>query len=208
MGTGSSSSRDESRAHVARKHSVSKSNDNIGVTTDRISDIPQRSGSFQAMVRVGDAVTAYLRTGKGEPVIVLRRADAPDVLWAHVLAEVSSRFRAILPERAPEGAAFAPWFRSFLDGLGLGAVRVVADAHFGICCTQSGVHDPDWISMLVIVADRMPLDELERAINTIRMQTETEARVSDSPTTLMAADLATPQATAAAIVQQLNPPTR
>jgi len=123
------------------------------VTYERTSDLPQRSGSFQAMVRAGDSVTSYLRTGKGEPVVLLRRTRHLEPLWGIVLAEVSHSFRAIVPEHAPDGEHFATWFRSFLDGLGLGAVRVVSDAHFGMCCVDAGVLDPDWLSVLVVLAE-------------------------------------------------------
>ncbi len=129
------------------------------VTTNRTSDLPQRSGSFQAMVRAGDSMTSYLRSGRGEPVILLRRTrvdDAADAalhesLWGLVLGDVSSAYRAILPDHAPNGADFATWFRSFLDGLGLGAVRVVADASYALRCIESDLLCADWIVMLVVV---------------------------------------------------------
>jgi hypothetical protein len=105
------------------------------------------------MVRAGNSVTAYLRTGRGDPVVLLRRAQHADALWGIALGEVSQSFRAIVPEHAPPGAEFGPWFRTFLDGLGLGAVRVVSDAHFGQCCADAGLLDPDWLSMLVVLDD-------------------------------------------------------
>jgi len=121
------------------------------VTYDRSSDLPQRSGSFQAMVRAGNSVTSYLRTGRGDPVVLLRRPRHEDALWGVLLAEVSHTFRAIVPEHSPTGAEFGEWFRSFLDGLGLGAVGVVSDAHFSMCCLDANLLDPDWLSTLVVV---------------------------------------------------------
>lgn len=135
------------------KRRVSDSSELLPVTNDRNPDLPQRSGSFQAMVRAGNSVTAYLRTGRGDPVVLLRRAQHADALWGIVLGEVSQSFRAIVPEHAPPGAEFGPWFRAFLDGLGLGTVRVVSDAHFGRCCADAGLLDPDWLSMLVVLDD-------------------------------------------------------
>jgi hypothetical protein len=123
------------------------------VTTNRTSDLPQRSGSFQAMVRAGDSLTSYLRTGKGAPVILLRRATHDARLWELLLGDVSSAFRVILPEHAPHGAEFGSWFRSFLDGLGLGAVQVVADAHYGLCCIDAELLEPDWIRVLIVVSN-------------------------------------------------------
>ena len=87
-------------------------------------------------------------------MVLLRRATHDDPLWGVVLAEVSHGFRAIVPEYAPTGDEFASWFRSFLDGLGLGAVFVVSDAHFGMCCIDAGLLDPDWLSALVVLTDR------------------------------------------------------
>jgi hypothetical protein len=134
------------------------------VTNDQDSHLPQRSGSFQAIVRAGNSITAYLRTGKGEPVILLRRATHADLLWGHVLAEVSHSFRAIVPEHAPVGDEFATWFRSFLDGLGLSAIRVVADAHFAIRCAESGLLDAEWLTVLVVVSSIAERDLVANAL--------------------------------------------
>jgi hypothetical protein len=145
------------------------------VTNDRSSDIPQRSGSFQAMVRAGDSITAYLRTGKGNPVILLRRNGHADALWGLVLAEVGKGYRAIIPERAPHGAEFADWFRSFVDGLGLGAAGVVADAHFGACFSDVRLLDPDWLTTLVVVCDRDEADAVRAALDNVAMDDATRS---------------------------------
>jgi hypothetical protein len=170
------------------------------VTNDRTSDLPQRSGSFQAMVRAGDSVTAYLRTGKGEPVVLLRRAGHADALWGLLLAEVSSAFRAILPEQAPPGDSFASWFRSFLDGLGLGTVRVVADAHFGVRCAESGLLDPDWLTILVVVTDDVEHSAVRRAFE----ETIATNGPSNVPTTIIVNDGASWHAVAADTVARLR----
>lgn len=168
------------------------------MTYDRTSDLPQRSGSFQAMVRAGNSVTAYLRTGKGEPVVLLRRTGHDDALWAYLLAEVSNSFRAILPEQAPQGADFASWFPSFLDGLGLGAVRVVADAHFGVRCAETGLLDPDWLTVLVVVSNR---DEHDRVSNALAAGVRAEPAI---PTTIVTSDADDPYAVAAHAVHLLK----
>ncbi len=166
------------------------------MTTNHYSDLPQRSGSFQAMVRAGDSVTAYLRTGKGPPVILLRRAEHADPLWGLVLGEVARAHRAILPERAPDGAGFGAWFRSFLDGLGFGAVRVAADAHFGVLCAESGVLEPDWLTALVVVSQPADYDAVARALGAIG-----DSRV---PSCIVRADAGDPRAVAILTVQQLQ----
>ena len=166
------------------------------VTYNQTSDLPQRSGSFQALVRAGNSVTAYVRTGKGEPVIILRRAGYAEQHWAVVLDQVATSYRAIVPEKAPEGSEFPAWFRSFLDGLGLGTVRVVADAHFGVRCTESGLLDPEMLTVLVVVSHAAEYDAITRSL-----ARETVMRV---PALIVSADGEDPQAVALLTVRQLQ----
>lgn len=178
------------------KRTVSSTSEFRTVTYDRNSDLPQRSGSFQAMVRAGESVTAYLRTGKGEPVVLLRRTSNGDSIWGLLMGEVSNSFRVIVPERAPEGDDFAQWFRSFLDGLGLGTVRVVADAHFGARCAETGLLDPDWLTMLVVVSNAA-----EQATVTAAFAAYADAGVA---TTILTTDGEDPMHIASRTVQQLK----
>jgi hypothetical protein len=136
----------------------------VFVTYNQTPDIPQRSGSFQALVRAGNSVTAYVRTGKGETVLILRREGYAEQLWALVLEQVATGFRAILPEKVPDGAEFTLWFKSFLDGLGLGVVRVVADAHYGILCAESGLLDPELLTVLVVISHAAEYDAITRSL--------------------------------------------
>lgn len=119
-------------------------------TSDRAADIPQRSGSFQAVVRAGDAVVAYLRTGAGKPVLLLRRADSDVLLWATLLERISEQFRVLLPESMPDEASFANWFAAFHDGLGLGPVRIVADSAYGVAVLRMALVHSDRVDRLVI----------------------------------------------------------
>ena len=166
------------------------------VTYNQTPDIPQRSGSFQALVRAGNSVTAYIRTGKGEPVIILRRAGYAEQLWALVLDQVATGFRAIVPESAPEGSEFAAWFRSFLDGLGLGTVRVVADAHYGVRCAESGLLDPEMLTVLVVISHAAEYDAISRSL-----ARESVVRV---PAIIVSADTNDPQEIALLTVRQLQ----
>lgn len=119
-------------------------------TSDRVAEIPQRSGSFQAVVRAGDAVVAYLRTGAGQPVLLLRRADSDILLWATLLERISEHFRVLIPEAMPDEASFAQWFAAFHDGLGLGPVRIVADSAYGVAVLQMALIHGDRVNRLVI----------------------------------------------------------
>ena len=166
------------------------------VTYNQTSDIPQRSGSFQAMVRAGNSVTSYVRTGKGEPVIILRRPGSAEPLWALVLDQVATSYRAILPDKAPEGAEFAIWFKSFLDGLGLGIVRVIADAHYGVLCAESGLLDPELLTVLVVISQAAEYDAITRSL-----ARESVVRV---PAIVVSADTSDPHETALLTVRQLQ----
>jgi len=148
------------------------------------------------MVRAGNSVTAYVRTGKGEPVLILRRPGYAEPLWALVLDQVATSYRAILPEKAPEGAEFAPWFRSFLDGLGLGIVRVVADAHYGVRCAESGLLDPELLTVLVVLSDAAEYDAITRSL-----ARESVVRV---PAIIVSTDTNDPQEIALLTVRQLQ----
>lgn len=184
------------RGQGVRKQGVSGADELWFVTNDQDSHLPQRSGSFQAMVRAGNSVTAYLRTGKGEPVILLRRAHHADALWGLILSEVSHSFRAIVPEHAPTGEEFATWFRSFLDGLGLTAISVVADAHFAIRCAQSGLLDAEWLTVLVVVSSIAERDVVAEALRTPAGETVNAAIVVD--------DAESPHAVATTAVNHLK----
>ena len=127
---------------------------------------------------------------------VLRRAGQAERLWNLVLDEVANSYRAILPERAPEGAGFETWFRTFLDGLGLGTVRVVADAHFGVRCAESGLLDPEMLTVLVVVSHAAEYDAITRSL-----ARETVMRV---PALIVSADGEDPQAVALLTVRQLQ----
>ncbi len=172
------------------------------MTYDRYSDLPQRSGAFQAVVRAGDSVTAYLRMGRGQPVVLLRHAAHDEAIWGMVLSEVGQRHRAIVPEQAPDGADFPAWFALFLDGLGLGAVGVVSDAHFGMCCLDADVTHPDRITTLVILADADSAASLSTSSATMPSDDAMQGAVR-SPVYVLRTDGLDPFAVATRAVDQL-----
>lgn len=124
------------------------------VTQDKTADVPPRSGRFRAMVRAGESVTAYLRTGNGKPVILLRVADHHDRLWALALEQLSLGFRVILPELSPDPSTLDDWFETFHDGLGIGAASLVVDDNYTVAALRLAVASGSRVDRLVIVSRR------------------------------------------------------
>lgn len=123
------------------------------VTYDKTADIP-RSGRFRAMVRAGESVTAYLRTGNGKPVILLRVADHHDRLWALTLEQLSLGHRVILPELAPDPSTLDDWFGAFHDGLGIGAASLVVDDNYAVPALRLALAHGSRVERLVFVSTR------------------------------------------------------
>ena len=124
-----------------------------------IAEAPPRSGRFRAMVRAGENVTAYLRTGNGKPVILLRIADHHDRLWALTLEHLSLGYRVILPEIAPDPASLDDWFAAFHDGLGIGAASLVVDDNYAVPATRLALAHGSRIERVVFVSTRSSTGE-------------------------------------------------
>jgi hypothetical protein len=110
-----------------------------------------------AAVCNGPVNASYRRAGRGSTVVALTAAN-----WRGgpaVFAALARDFRLIVPELAVPSAAstdhpaFAGWLTSFLDGLGLDAVSLVADERFGAVALGSALLDPDRIDGVAIVLD-------------------------------------------------------
>jgi pimeloyl-ACP methyl ester carboxylesterase len=111
------------------------------------------------MVRAGENVTAYLRTGNGKPVILLRIADHHDRLWALTLEQLSLGFRVILPEVAPDAATLEDWFTAFHDGLGIGAASLVVDDNYAVAATRLALAHGTRIDRLVFISTKSSAGE-------------------------------------------------
>lgn len=92
--------------------------------------LPQRSGTFRAVVHAGTAATAYLRIGTGRPVVCLRSTATP--AWDLLIARLSSAFCVLVPDLPATTPAAPDWLTSFLDGLGLTDAIVVAESPAGV----------------------------------------------------------------------------
>lgn len=121
--------------------------------SDEPSELPTRTGSFRAVVRVGTTVTEYSRSGSGKPVVVLGLTEALRRCPRSVLQEaLSSRFKVILPESSPTPGEFVGWLRAFLDGLGLGRVSLVADDSLGVAAIGFTLIESDRVDHLVLIS--------------------------------------------------------
>ncbi len=115
-----------------------------------------RTGSFRAVVRVGDTATEYVRSGSGRPVILLTQAANPLPLWNAVIEAVAERYRLIAPDVTPGADDFAVWLGQFLDGLGLARVLVLADGPMSAPAIGFAMLDPDRVERLVVITPTAP----------------------------------------------------
>jgi hypothetical protein len=113
--------------------------------------------AIRAEVFAGDAVTAYVRIGRGRPVVMLRRTMAASnasagSFWDAVMEAVARRCRVVAPENAVGREGFSLWLTSFLDGLGIPRVSLVADGDVAVEAIAFGLSQNDRMERLVLVA--------------------------------------------------------
>lgn len=112
-----------------------------------------RTGSFKAVVRAGTEETAYHRTGAGRPIVALSRRPLDDPGWNPLIETLATRYRVIVPMLDTARPDFAVWLRSFLDGIGLTAVVLLADEPLSAPAVGFAVLDTDRVEALVVLAD-------------------------------------------------------
>ncbi|HRP08392.1 MAG TPA: hypothetical protein PLL69_07880 [Gemmatimonadales bacterium] len=115
------------------------------------SGLPQRSGSFRAVVQSGTTVTAYLRIGRGRPVLLLRHGSSPLPAWDALLETLSDSWRVVAPEVPVEPSRLGGWLTGFLDGLGLADTAAVADPALSAALLTFVRTEPQRISRLVVL---------------------------------------------------------
>lgn len=79
-----------------------------------------------AEVRAGDHVTRYVRRGSGSPVIVVGANAKENALWAPLVENLAARHRLVIPETPKAEQDVAAWLRSFIEGIGVSSVALVA----------------------------------------------------------------------------------
>lgn len=105
----------------------------------------------RASVGAGGVDTEYLRAGRGGQVVLVLAANADHSRTAELLLRsLSASCCAIAPvidgEPVDEG-----WLQNFVDGLGLGAVQIIAEEQFAAAARAFAASDPSRVERLSFV---------------------------------------------------------
>jgi hypothetical protein len=89
--------------------------------------------------------------GAGQPVVVADEAMTPSSLWPELIGRLAEGRRLIIPEVQGGQDRFASWLRSFLDGMGLPPVTLVATGKLCLASLEFVLLEPDRVDRLVLV---------------------------------------------------------
>ena len=112
---------------------------------------PARSSDSFAQVRSADYTTRYIRVGAGQPVVIVDATMDPGALWPELIGRLAEGGRVILPEIQDGGDRFTPWLRSFLDGMGLPPVTLVATGELCLSALEFALLEPERVRRLVLI---------------------------------------------------------
>jgi len=112
-----------------------------------------RAATSWAEVRANGRVIRYRRSGVGRAVLLLSPPDQSEPLWPELLDELAVSFRLITPEPPADEADVACWLGTFLEGLGVSNVGIVAAGCFCIPALELALSRGDQIARLVLVPD-------------------------------------------------------
>lgn len=111
----------------------------------------------RAVVHAGTHQTTYLVAGSGPPVVLLHGPRGARLAWGALAEILGGRRRLVAPESpAPAPHAFSAWLRTFLDGLGLAKVGIVAQDEFALAALTFALLEPDRVERLALVHDDHP----------------------------------------------------
>jgi pimeloyl-ACP methyl ester carboxylesterase len=116
----------------------------------------------KATVQAAGVRTNYYCAGAGEPVVLIHGASATGLTWWPVIAPLAARYRVIAPDTPGFGKSqrlearftwpvFTTWLASFMDALGLGAVRLIGHSLGGAVVLHFTLDHPERVSRLVLV---------------------------------------------------------
>lgn len=118
--------------------------------------------SFRASVCAGGTTTTYLRAGSGD-VVLLLGAPFVDPELDPLVGMLATTHRVVVPELswtgAPDGGsavALSSRLRSFLDGLGVGEVSIVARDDVALAALAFALTDADRVRRLVLTFTDAP----------------------------------------------------
>lgn len=104
-----------------------------------------------AEVRAGGRVMRYRRTGAGRTVLLLPYADGSS--WPGLAAALATAFRVIVPEPPAPGIDPASWMATFIEGLGVPTVAVVAAGTWSLPVLELTLRDVDQVACVVLLVD-------------------------------------------------------
>lgn len=122
------------------------------MSTGQSNELPQRSGTFRAVVQSGSTITSYLRAGVGRPVVLLSRTAPDGVVPTSLIRTLGTSFRVLVPELPEQGEQFVEWFGPFLDGLGLTEVAVIVDDELAAPLMDIARTEPGRISRILLLS--------------------------------------------------------
>ena len=106
-----------------------------------------------AEVRVGDHVTRYVRRGSGSPVVVVGANADQNGVWAPLVDALAGNHRLIIPQLPRSEPDVAGWLRSFIEGIGLSSVALIAGSDARLPAISLAAADDFTVRKLVLVGD-------------------------------------------------------
>ena len=128
-------------------------------------------------VRVGDHVTRYVRRGSGSPVVVVGANADRNGVWAPLVDALAGSHRLVIPQLPPSEPDMASWLRSFIEGVGLSSVALIAGGRTQTEAISLAAGDDFTIRKLVLVGD-------SESIGANGASLDSKASTSDSSRTL------------------------
>ena len=117
------------------------------------SDIAPFAQSW-AEVRARGHVVRYRRSGTGRTVIVFGVPERDGPGWPDLLDALGAGFRLLIPEPPPTDDDIPCWLSSFLEGLGMPGVRLVAAGRLCAPALQLALVEGDQLAGVVLIAER------------------------------------------------------
>jgi pimeloyl-ACP methyl ester carboxylesterase len=113
-----------------------------------------------AQVHAGGACTAYLAAGSGRPVVILAPSVDGIPPWPPIVHQLALACRVVAPViPGDEGrlwrrrVAVDRWLRSFLEGLGLTGVAVVAARRYHAEAMALAAREPDLVVGVALLGE-------------------------------------------------------
>jgi pimeloyl-ACP methyl ester carboxylesterase len=122
----------------------------VDTASPAVADTARSSDSF-AQVRSADYTTRYIRVGAGQPVVIVDVAMDAGALWPELVSRLADAGRVILPEVQGSSDRFSAWLRSFLDGMGLPPVTLVATSELCLSALEFALLEPERVKRLILV---------------------------------------------------------